>query len=946
MSSTPWREEPWHQFVGPNLGYVIEQYEKFLENPNDIDQELREFFEKWGSPPENLIIHNKDATISAANINLSSFSSVVNIEKFARIIKLAVYIRTNGHLHASVYPLENKREPMQWLDFSNYQLEENDLKEVPAKFISPHLPINITNGLEGVIYLAQQYAGSIAFEFNHVHNAEEHDWLTNMVESGAYKKTFSNETKKTLLRRLSEVEGFEHYIHKTYVGQKRFSIEGLDMLVPLLDEIIDNSVANGTPNINIGMAHRGRLNVLAHVLRKPYENIFSEFQHAPNKALVPSEGSTGINYGWSGDVKYHLGADRKIKKENTVIAHLTLANNPSHLEFVNPIVVGYTRAGQDNRQQKGYPKQDNKENMAILIHGDAAFIGEGIVSETLNLANLNGYHTGGSIHIIANNRIGFTTARQDSRSTKHASDLAKGFEMPIIHVNADDPEAVLTAGQLATAYRNKFHKDILINLVGYRRYGHNEMDEPAATQPIMYEKIRKHPTIRELYANALIQAGIVSKEEEEEIKIQIEKMLQEANEKVSKNSKVNGHDSLQHNPALSKRNTGVSKEILQKLNEEIIKWPEGFNVFSKLKRIYSRRAQVFNEENKVDWSLGEALAFATILRDGTPIRMTGQDSERGTFAHRHLVLHDTMTGDKYSPLHRLSDVNVSFAIHNSPLSEGAVLGFEYGYNIYAKDTLTIWEAQFGDFANTAQVIIDQFIAAGQAKWGQQSGLVMLLPHAYEGQGPEHSSGRVERFLQLSAENNWIVANVTTAAQYFHLLRRQAALLGTNEVRPLVLMTPKSLLRNPFTVSNVDEFVEGSFEPVLPFAELGKDKDKVERIVLCSGKIATDLAQALQGEEESKESLHILKVEEIYPFPKEQVLDYLNKYKNVKELVWVQEEPMNMGSWSFVEPKLREIAGKNIKVRYIGRKRRSSPAEGDPTIHKKDQERIITESLMN
>jgi 2-oxoglutarate dehydrogenase E1 component len=747
------------------------------------------------------------------------------------------------------------------------------------------------------------------------------------------------------MSRLSEVEGFEHFIHKTYVGQKRFSIEGLDMLVPLLDEIIDQAVESGTPNVNIGMAHRGRLNVLAHILRKPYEVVFSEFQHAPNKELVPSEGSTGINYGWSGDVKYHLGADRKIKKENTVIAHLTLANNPSHLEFVDPIVMGYTRAGQDDRNKAGFPVQNVNANMAILIHGDAAFIGEGIVTETLNLANLNGYHIGGIVHIIANNRIGFTTSSQDSRSTKYASDLAKGFEMPIIRVNADDPEAVLSAAQLAFTYRKQFHKDILIDLVGYRRYGHNEMDEPAATQPLMYEKIRKHQTVREIYAEQMKQAGIITEQEEQNFKKQVEVKLRAANDKVSeaKSKESNEPVVIQHNQLITKRMTGVSKDILAKMNEELIKWPDGFNVFPKLIRIYTRRAEAFKNENNVDWSLAEALAFATILRDGTPIRISGQDTERGTFAHRHLVLHDAKTGEQYSPLHCLSESNSAFAIHNSPLSEGSVLGFEYGYDNHAKDTLVIWEAQFGDFANAAQVIIDQFVAAGQAKWGQQSGLVMLLPHSYEGQGPEHSSGRIERFLQLSAENNWIVANVTSAAQYFHLLRRQASLLGTSEIRPLVLMTPKSLLRSPFTISNVDDLTQGSFESIVAHSGLGQNEKKVERLVLCSGKIAADLAQGLH-DEKTDEWLHILHVEEIYPFPKEELFKYLNQYNNAKEIVWVQEEPMNMGAWNFVESRLRELAGKNIKVRYIGRKRRSSPAEGDPTIHKKEQERIIFEAL--
>lgn len=938
--STPLVAEPWQRFVGPNLGYVIEQYEKFQENPNEVDEELRSFFEKWGPPPEPLILHNENQFVS-----MPVQTSTASIEKYAAIIKLVEHIRTNGHMHASIYAIEeNKKQPKPLLDLDKYRLTEQDLKNIPVNVISSNLPANIQNGLDAIHYLVKAYTGAITFEFYHLLNEDEQEWLTHMVESGAFIKPLTSEKRKALLNRLSEVEGFEHFIHKTYVGQKRFSIEGLDMLVPLLDEIIDQAVGNGTSNVNIGMAHRGRLNVLAHVLRKPYEIVFSEFQHAPNKDLVPSEGSSGVTYGWSGDVKYHLGADRKIKKENTQAVHLTLGNNPSHLEFVDPIVIGVTRAGQDDRNKPGFPEQNEDGNMAILIHGDAAFIGEGIVTETLNLANLRGYHTGGTVHIIGNNRVGFTTVSRDSRSTKYASDLAKGFEMPIIRVNADNPEAVLSAAHLAFEYRKQFHKDILIDLVGYRRYGHNEMDEPAATQPLMYEKIRKHKTVRDLYATQMKDAGIVTEEEDQNYKKQVEKILRDANDKVTEQKNKNIEpDVVQTNQPISKHQTGVSTEVLAKINDEIMQFPDSFNVFPKLKRIYARRSDMFTKEGKADWSLGEAFAFASILRDGTPIRISGQDSERGTFAHRHLVLHDAKTGEEYSPLHQLSDVNVSFAIHNSPLSEGSVLGFEYGYNVFAKDTLTIWEAQFGDFANTAQVIIDQFIASGQAKWGQQSGLVMLLPHAYEGQGPEHSSGRMERFLQLSAENNWIVANVTSAAQYFHLLRRQAALLGTDEIRPLVLMSPKSLLRSPYTISDVADFAEGSFEPLIDVKGLGGNVEKVERLVLCSGKITSEIAQKAL-EQEANDWFHVLSVEEIYPFPKDELFTMLFKYKNVKEIVWVQEEPMNMGAWNFVEPRLREIAGKNIKVRYIGRKRMSSPAEGDPTVHKKEQERIITESL--
>jgi len=929
---------PWQDFHGPNLGYVMDLYEQYLQDPNSVDEELKEMFDAWGAPQVN------GQTVSNNTIPQISVS-IGKLQKVAKAVKFAEDIRTYGHLNASIYPMGIKHEDTNILELSRNGLTKEDLIEIPAKILCPDAPEHVKNGYEAIQYLKEVYTKSIAFEFQHVHELEEKQWLNEMVESGKIFRELSNEKRISILKRLTEVEGFEHFLHRTFVGQKRFSIEGLDMLVPMLDELISEAVHNGTTNINIGMAHRGRLSVLAHVLGKPYELIFSEFQHAPNKELVPSEGSIGINYGWSGDVKYHLGADKQIKEENVVRARLTLANNPSHLEFIDPIVEGYTRAAQDDRTKKGYPKQDIQKSMAVLIHGDAAFPGEGVVAETLNLSQLTGYKTGGTIHIIANNMIGFTTESRDSRSTKYASDLAKGYEIPIVHVNADDPEACLAAIYIAHAYRKKFNKDFLIDLIGYRRFGHNEMDEPLATNPLLYEKIQKHKTIRHLYANELKEKGIILKDEIGKYQQEVADKLQKAYEKVPK-SKEEVEDI--HVPekvacGLPKVETGVSADALYKINDELIDWPEGFQVFNKLQRILERRAKVFADEGKVDWSLGEAFAFATILKDGTPIRITGQDSERGTFAHRHLVLHDIKTGETYSPLHRMNDLKASFAIHNSPLSEVSVLGFEYGYNVFAPETLVIWEAQFGDFANVAQVMFDQFISAGRAKWGQKSGLVMLLPHGFEGQGPEHSSGRLERYLQLAAENNWTVANVTSAAQYFHILRRQAAVLTKEEVRPLIIMTPKSLLRNPHTVSQLDEFVSGEFKPIVEQKGLGNKPESVKRLILCTGKVSIDLADRV-AKQEDLDWLHIARIEELYPFPKKHLERLFNQFENLEEIVWVQEEPMNMGSWIFMDPQLRKIAPKGVDVKYIGRPRRSSPAEGDPNVHKKEQNRILTEAL--
>lgn len=934
------RGEPWQGFLGPNYGYVLEQYELYEEQSDLVDPELKELFDYWGAPPLNESEQVQQAEYAQA-------APSANTSKIASAIKLAENIRAYGHLYASIKPLESEKKDPVLLHLEDYNLTQEDLKSIPVDILCTNAPSHVKNGLDAINYLTDVYTKTIAFEFHHVHNMEENKWLTDMVESGAIFQPLSNEKRTSILKRLTEVEGFEQFLHRTFVGQKRFSIEGVDMLIPLVDELIARSVETSPKTVNIGMAHRGRLNVLAHVLGKPYEMIFAEFQHAPNKELVPSEGSIGINYGWTGDVKYHLGADKQIKAENTVRARLTLASNPSHLEFVNPVVEGFTRAAQDERDVNGYPKQDVKKSFAILIHGDAAFPGEGIVQETLNLNQLTGYQTGGTIHIIANNMIGFTTESVDSRSTKYASDLAKGFEIPIVHVNADDPEACLAAAYFAYEYRRRFNKDFLIDLIGYRRFGHNEMDEPSVTQPKMYEIVTKRPTVRAMYAKQLEEQNVIQSGQADQINEELQAKLKAAYEKVP--PKAEKQHRIMEMPqavfkGISDIDTSVTKEELFEVNQELVKYPEGFNVFPKLDRILSKRAKAFEENESVDWSLGEAFAFATILRDGTPIRITGQDSERGTFAHRHLVLHDHKTGDVYSPLHAMKNVSASFDIRNSPLSEGSVLGFEYGYNVFAPETLVLWEAQFGDFANAGQVIIDQFIAAGRAKWGQKSGMVLLLPHGHEGQGPEHSSARLERYLQLAGENNWTIANVTSAAQYFHLLRRQAAILQREEVRPLVVMTPKSLLRNAFSVSNLEEFTKGSFRLVVEQPGLGKKEAAVERIVLCSGKISSELTERLNKAEDDKDWLHVLRLEQIYPFPRRVIAEIFARYKNLKEIVWLQEEPENMGAWNYVEDRLREVAPEGATVDYIGRTRRSSPAEGDPTVHRQEQERILQDAL--
>lgn len=923
-------------FHGPNLGYIIELYERYLEDPNSIDPEVKEYFDQGNIPTLEVNV----PTSKQMNETLKES----NTEKIIAAIRLADHIRGYGHLSAKVSPLEApKQDPR--IDPEQWGLNKADLEAIPANLLCPDAPANIKNGAEAIEDLKQVYTSTIAFEYHQVHDVEEKNWLRQRIENGRLIPSLKAKKKFALLKRLTEVEEFEKFLHRTFVGQKRFSIEGLDTMVPLIDEVISEAVRDGVETVNIGMAHRGRLNVLAHVLQKPYEMIFAEFQHAPNKELVPSEGSIGINFGWTGDVKYHLGLDRQIKTESTANVRLTLANNPSHLEFAGAVVEGFTRAAQEERDTPGYPRQNASKALAILIHGDAAFPGQGIVAETLNLSRLIGYNTGGTVHIIANNTIGFTTESTDSRSTRYASDLAKGFEIPILHVNADDPEACVMAAILATDYRAKFGKDFLIDLIGYRRFGHNEMDEPMTTNPLLYKIIQKHPTQKAVYADKLRKEGSIDEGQISEIEAAVLETLSSAYEKVPKKSE---HDLSEVEvpeiveKGLPRIHTAVPVHLLSQINEDLLKWPEGFQVFGKLERILKRRQGAFDGEGKVDWALAETIAFASIIADGTPVRLSGQDSERGTFAHRNIVLHDRENGEHISPLHLLPNAKASFAVHNSPLSEAGVLGFEYGYNVFSPETLVLWEAQYGDFANAAQVIFDQFIAAGRAKWGQKSGLVMLLPHGYEGQGPEHSSGRFERFLTLAAENNWTVANLTTAAQYFHILRRQAAILQEEVVRPLVLMTPKSLLRNPLVASSPTEFSEGEFQSIISQPGLGADFNKIERVVLCTGKIAIDLAEKVNPE--AHNWLQILRLEEIYPFPFEALQQEFEQLPNLKEVVWIQEEPKNMGAWTFVEPRINETLHGKLKVTYVGRRRRSSPAEGEPDIHKIEQARIIGEAL--
>ncbi|MCC3374588.1 2-oxoglutarate dehydrogenase E1 component [Cohnella sp. REN36] len=937
-------QNPWEKYYGPNLGYIQEQYDVYLRDPEAVEQEYRDLFKLWGEPPRTAIQQAAPATTGAAvSVDARQIRNAVVAGK------LVWNIRAYGHLAADIDPLDiGPRSSAKVLEPDTFGLTPADLAAMPAEMVWEGGPAGLSNGWEAIQKLKEAYTGTIAYEFSHVHDESERKWLTEYAEKVVPAQTLDDQERRKLLTRLLEAEQFEDFLQRTFVGAKRFSVEGNDVLVACVDQIVHELTNDGVRHISMGMAHRGRLNVLAHVLNKPYTKIFSEFHHSPNKNVIPSEGSIGINYGWSGDVKYHLGANRSIKTGESVETRIVLANNPSHLEYVNPVVQGFARAAQEDRSRPGYPEQDVNAAASIVMHGDAAFPGEGIVTETLNLSQLNGYQIGGTIHIIVNNKIGFTTESFDSRSTHYSSDPAKGYEIPIVHVNADDPEAVIAVARMASEYRNLFKKDFLIDLIGYRRYGHNETDDPESTQPLIYKKVKARPTVSQLYLNKMAAEGKLSEALYEQVKSEVVGRLKEAYDELKKQD--NQEAVHQVPPATSDEEaesapTAVPLEELRKINGELLNWPEGFTVYPKLQKILERRADALNDEGKVDWGHAETLAFASILADGRPIRITGQDAERATFAHRNIVLHDPNTGATYSPLHKLPQAKASFAVHNSPLSESAVLGFEYGYNVYAPETLVIWEAQYGDFANVAQVLIDQFISSGRSKWSEKSSLVMLLPHGYEGAGPEHSSARLERFLQLSAEENWTVANLSSAAQYFHLLRRQASLTGTDAAKPLVVMAPKSLIRNPRAASPAAAFAEGGFQPIVEQPGLGGHPERVERLVLATGKVAIDLEDGLEKDgSESNDWLHIVRVEQLYPFPANEIAAVIARFPNLKEIVWVQEEPRNMGSWSYMEPRIRDIAPESVALRYIGRPERSSPASGFQQVHALEQQYIISQSL--
>ncbi len=835
--------------------------------------------------------------------------------------------RNFGHLAAHLDPLGSEPPGDPSLDVGRLGLTPEIMARIPAEVLRIYVPGSTL--AEALPHLRATYCGTIAYEVEHIGSHEERIWLRQVIESGQHRRPLSTDGKRQLLARLTAVDTLERFLHKAYLGQKRFSIEGLDMTVPMLDFTVELAAAHGTRQAVIGMAHRGRLNVLAHVVNVPYETILAEFEGGRREETAESE---GWNAG-TGDVKYHHGAEGTYRTSTGTDVAVTLSPNPSHLESVNPVVEGRARAKQTSRRS-AVAQYDVNVALPVLLHGDAAFAGQGVVAETFNLARLRGYTTGGTIHLILNNQIGFTTDPREGRSTDYSSDLAKGFDAPIVHVNADDPEACLAAVRLAMMYREKFHGDVVIDLVGYRRYGHNEADEPAYTQPMMYERIKQTPSVRQKYAEQLARESVVDAAQAEADAAAAYERLAQIQQAVKSGQRAEEPQRISKQSA-SEPATAVEPDLLKQLNAELLAVPEGFVVHPKLLKQLERRRDALTSSEGIEWAHAEALAFASLLTEGTPIRLTGQDTERGTFSQRHLVLHDITTGKRHTPMQHLPGAQATFELHNSPLSEYACLGFEYGYAVEAEEALVLWEAQFGDFANGAEVIIDQFLIAGLAKWGETSRLTLLLPHGYEGQGPEHSSARLERFLALGAEGNIRVANCTTPSQYFHLLRRQAR---HTEVRPLVVMTPKSLLRLPAATSQLDDLVLGQFRSVL-WDKVRTWPEKVTRLLLCSGKIYYDIVQSPRRAETPH--VAIGRVELLYPFPGSEIGDYARRYPNLKEVVWAQEEPRNMGARKFVLPKIREVLPPSVRLLDVSRPERSSPAEGYPAAHKAEQERIVS-----
>jgi 2-oxoglutarate dehydrogenase E1 component len=853
--------------------------------------------------------------------------------------------RTHGHLAAHLDPLGSEPKGDPALQPENVNLTPELMERIPASILRIGVPGETL--LEALPRMRTAYCGTIGYQVEHLSSHQQRIWLREMIETGAHRQPLTDAEKKRLLDRLIDVFQFERFLEKAYLGQKMFSIEGLDVVVPMLDEVVTLSGRAGAEEVVFGMAHRGRLSVLAHNLGRSVESILAEFEGS--KQIEAVKAVAAIPHGGTGDVKYHYGHRGVYETADGEKISVRLYPNPSHLEFVDPVVTGGARFLQSDFDGPNLT-HDPKRAVPVLLHGDAAFPAQGVVAETLNLQALPGYTTGGTVHIIQNNQVGFTTDPDEARSTPYAADMAKGFNVPIIHVNADDVEACVAAVRLAMAYRERWCRDVVIDVIGYRRFGHNETDEPAYTQPTTAAAIKSHAPVSEIYAEKLIEEGTVSAEEvgkaSDERYSEMSGALKGLREKIEageyEDPTVTGATTstgeLLDRTASPPVHTAVDAAELRSLNEELLNTPEGFNVHRKLRRPLSRRTEAL-EQGGIDFGQAEALAFASLLTEGVHVRLTGQDTERGTFSHRHLVLHDENTGLEYTPMQNLEGASAPFELYNSPLSETACLGFEYGYSAASPSALVLWEAQFGDFANAGQVIIDSFIVSGESKWGQTSRLTLLLPHGYEGSGPEHSSARIERFLALGAEGNIRIANPTTAAQYFHLLRRQALI---KKPRPLIVFTPKGLLRLDRAAARLEELTEGELRFILDDPTVAERREKVERLVLCTGKVYYDMDSSERRAE--AENVAIARVEILYPFAKEQLERVIAAYPNLKEIAWVQEEPRNMGAWKVMSRRMPTILPEGVTLTYIGRQGRASPGEGYSGAHAREQERIVLTAL--
>jgi 2-oxoglutarate dehydrogenase E1 component len=943
------------QFLsGANAVYIAQLQQKWRQNPLSIDADFARWFEQldsmtngsgdaashsdndtrpsWGLDSSRVIDADMGAGEPLSPSTHSSDIRAATLDSIKAIMLIRAY-RIRGHLQAALDPLnlvEHTYHPE--LDPETYGFTDADMDR--PIFINYVLGLEIATLRQILEVVRTTYCGTIGVEFMHIQDPNQKSWIQERMEAIRNHTEFTDIGKKTIYERLVSAENFEQFLHKKYVGTKRFGLDGGEAIIPALEQILKRGSQLGLKEVVVGMSHRGRLNVLYNVLSKPFRAIISEFLGNP---------ANPEDVGGSGDVKYHMGnsADREFDGNEV---HLTLNANPSHLEVVNPVVIGRTRAKQKQRND-----DDNTKVMGLLIHGDAAFAGQGIVSETFAFSALRGYRTGGTIHLIVNNQIGFTTDPSYSRSSPYPTDVAKMVMSPIFHVNCDDVEAVIHVARIATEFRQKFKTDVVLDMICYRRFGHNEGDEPAFTQPKMYEKIRSHPSVRKMYADQLIAEGLLSAEEAQAMIDQHLNHLEEEFE-AGTNYKPNKADWLEGNWAGMRKahgddrrgSTSVSRESIAVVTKAMTTVPEGFTINKKLERVINARKDSLTSGKNIDWSTAEQLAFGTLVMEQKIVRLSGQDSCRGTFSQRHAVFVDQKTNERYTPLDHVSPDQEQFEVIDSPLSEASVLGFEYGYSQAEPNALVMWEAQFGDFANGAQVVVDQFISSGEAKWLRMSGLVMLLPHGHEGQGPEHSSARLERYLQLCAEDNMQVVNCTTPANYFHVLRRQ---MKRDFRKPLIVMTPKSLLRHKSCVSAIDDFLDGSsFHRVIEETDQQIAK-KPKRIVLCSGKVYYDLIE--EREKRGVQDVAVVRLEQLYPFPNSPLAKIISASPEA-EVVWCQEEPMNMGAWDFVDPRIEKMliaaGAKHTRPNYVGRAAAASPATGRMSRHLAEQEALINAAL--